>query len=327
MHKPVSQGFQINYKRKFMPSDNTIAVQPSGLKLWIQAVRAFSFPASIVPCLLGTMLALWLGNGQILWYLVPFIFISSICLHAATNLISDYFDFKKGVDMDDTYGGSRVLVSGMLRLRQIAMGSITFFLLAFIIGLPIILARGEMILYLGIIGILGGYFYTGWPVGYKYVALGDLFVFALMGPLMVIGTFYALTGAYNSTVLLASLPVGFLVSGILQANNMRDIQHDRRANIKTVAVVMGSGFAKAEYLFLIIGAYIVVIALVAFKILSPWSLLVLLSLVPAMKNIKMIKGVTEENTAGIAVLDVMTAQLHLMFGVLLSLSLLLAKII
>jgi 1,4-dihydroxy-2-naphthoate polyprenyltransferase len=309
-----------------MANENTTQ-QAAGMKAWVQAVRVFSFTASIVPCLLGTMLTLLLGHENILWYLVPFIFISCICLQAATNLISDYFDFKKGVDMGDTYGGSRVLVNGMLQPKQVLTGAIVFFILAFVTGLPIILARGEMILYFGIIGILGGYLYTGWPIGYKYFALGDLFVFALMGPLMVIGTFYALTGTYVPTVLYASLPVGFLVSGILQANNLRDIAHDRRANVKTLAGVMGAEFAKGEYLFLIVGAYVIVIALVVLKILPLWSLLVLLSLPPALKNIKMIKGVTEENTASIAMLDVMTAQLHLLFGVLLSLSLVLAKLI
>jgi 1,4-dihydroxy-2-naphthoate octaprenyltransferase len=303
-------------------------ITPStGIKPWVQAVRVFSFTASIVPCLVGTMFALLLSPKTAMWYLVPFIFLSCIFMQAATNLISDYFDYKKGVDDNDTYGGSRVLVNKILQPEQVKTGAIVFFVLAFIAGLPIILARGEMVLYLGLTGILGGYLYTGWPIGYKYFALGDFFVFALMGPLMVIGTFYALTGAYNPTVSWASLPIGFLVVGILQANNMRDITHDKRAKIKTLANVLGAGFAKGEYLFLVIGAYIIVVGLVIFKVLSPWSLIVLLSLPPAIKNINQIKGLTAEDSAKIATLDVQTAQLHLLFGVLLSVSLLLTKLL
>jgi 1,4-dihydroxy-2-naphthoate octaprenyltransferase len=144
---------------------------------------------------------------------------------------------------------------------------------------------------------------------------------------MVVGTFYALTGSYSSTVLLSSIPIGFLVTGILQANNLRDILHDRRASIKTSASVTGNSFAKAEYLFLIVGAYLFVIGLVVFGVLSPWSLLVLLSLPPAIKNISQIKGVEVENTGKIAMLDVQTAQLHLLFGLLLSISILIMALL
>jgi 1,4-dihydroxy-2-naphthoate octaprenyltransferase len=309
-----------------MPND-TPAVNPSKAKIWFRATRPFSFTASIIPCILGAMLALLVSGSSASWYLMPFILVSSVFLHAATNLISDYYDFIKGVDTKDSFGGSGVLTEGLLKPRQIFNAGLLFFAIAFLFGLPIILARGEIILLLGVIGILGGFFYTGWPIGYKYAALGNVFVFLLMGPLMVIGTFYALTGTYNSTVLLASIPIGFLVAGILQANNLRDIIHDRKANIKTFASVAGNGFAKGEYLFLIIGAYLFVIGLVMFNVLSLWSLIVLLSLPPAIKNMSQIRGVEVENTAKIAMLDVQTAQLHLLFGMLLSVSVLLSKLL
>lgn len=296
-------------------------------KIWFRATRPFSFTASVIPCVLGAMLALLVSNGESLWYLFPFILVSSVLLHAATNLVSDYYDFIKGVDTKDSFGGSGVLTEGLLKPRQVFKMGILFFALAFLVGLPIILARGELILILGIVGILGGFFYTGWPIGYKYVALGNVFVFILMGPLMVIGTFYALTGYYSADVLYISLPIGCLVAGILQANNLRDIIHDQKANIKTFAAVAGNSFAKAEYLFLIITAYVIVIVLVALGILSPWSLLVLLSLPPAIKNMNQIKGVHVENTSKIAMLDVQTAQLHMLFGLLLSASVLLSKFI
>ncbi len=306
-----------------MTSENT-ALPPKG-KIWFRATRPFSFTASVIPCVLGAMLALLVSDGSSAWYLFPFILVSAVLLHAATNLVSDYFDFIKGVDTKDSFGGSGVLTEGLLQPKQVFNMGILFFTLAFIIGLPIIFARGELILVLGIIGILGGFFYTGWPIGYKYVALGNVFVFILMGPLMVVGTFYALTGNYSADVLYISLPIGCLVTGILQANNLRDIIHDQKANIKTLASVAGNGYAKAEYLTLIIGAYVIVIALVLMKILSPWSLLVLLSLPPAIKNMNQIKGVQVDNTSKIAMLDVQTAQLHLLFGLLLSVSVLISK--
>jgi len=299
----------------------------SSAKIWFRATRPFSFTASVIPCIVGAMTALLVEGGNSLWYLFPFILVSSVLLHAATNLVSDYYDFVKGVDTKDSFGGSGVLLEELLKPRQVFNAGILFFVLAFVIGLPIILARGEVILVLGIVGILGGFFYTGWPIGYKYVALGNFFVFLLMGPLMVVGTFYALTGTYMADVLYISLPIGFLVAGILQANNLRDIIHDQKANIKTFASVAGSGYAKAEYLFLIIGAYVIVIALVLLEVLSPWSLIVLLSLPPAIKNMNQIKGVAVDNTSKIAMLDVQTAQLHMLFGLLLSVSILISKFI
>ena len=239
------------------------AGRPSSAKIWFRATRPFSFTASVIPCIVGAMTALLVEGGNSLWYLFPFILVSSVLLHAATNLVSDYYDFVKGVDTKDSFGGSGVLLEELLKPRQVFNAGILFFVMAFVIGLPIILARGEVILVLGIVGILGGFFYTGWPIGYKYVALGNFFVFLLMGPLMVVGTFYALTGTYIADVLYISLPIGFLVAGILQANNLRDIIHDQKANIKTFASVAGSGYAKAEYLFLII--------VVSYRALEPSS--------------------------------------------------------
>lgn len=293
---------------------------------YFQAVRAFSFPASLIPCLLGAMLALLYGT-EVTWWLIPFIAISLLFLHAGSNVISDVDDYRKGVDSKDTLGGSRVLPDGLLSTKEMFRFGMLLFALAVLFGLPIILDRGMMVLWLGIIGIVGGFFYTGRPIGYKYVALGDIFIFLLYGPAIVTGTLYALTGVFSLTAALISIPLGLLVTGILHANNLRDIIHDRKANIKTLATIFGEGFAKGEYVFLIVGAYITVILLVVFGVLSIWALLVFLSLPIALKNMNMIKGVKIEDTGKIAMLDAMTAQLTLMFGVLLSISLIITKLV
>jgi len=294
--------------------------------VYFQALRAFSFPASLIPCLLGAMLALLYGT-EVIWWLMPFIAISLLFLHAGSNVISDVDDYKKGVDAKGTLGGSRVLPDGLLAPKEMFRFGLLLFGFAVLFGLPIILDRGMLVLWLGIVGIVGGFFYTGRPIGYKYVALGDIFIFLLYGPAIVTGTFYALTGMFFTEVLLISIPLGLLVTGILQANNLRDIINDRKANIKTLATVFGEGFAKGEYVFLIIGAYLTVILLVVFNVLTFWSLLVFLSLPIALKNLNMIKGVKIEDTGKIAMLDAMTAQLTLMFGVLLSISIVITKLV
>ena len=207
----------------------------------------------------------------------------------------------------------------MFRFGMVILG------LAVLFGLPIIIERGLVILWFGILGLLGGFFYTRKPIGYKYYAMGDFLIFLLYGPAIVTGTFFALTGLFNPHVLLVSIPLGLLVAGIVQANNLRDIIHDRKANIKTLATLFGESFAKGEYIFLIAGAYLTVIILVVLKILAPWALIVFLSLPPAIKNMSMIKGIKIEDTGKIAMLDAMTAQLTLMFGLLLSISLIITK--
>jgi 1,4-dihydroxy-2-naphthoate octaprenyltransferase len=299
----------------------------SKASIYFQAVRAFAFPASAIPAITGAMLAYMQDPNYVTWWLFPFILISVVLMQAASNVISDYDDYNIGVDTKESYGGSGVLTEDLLKPKEAFRFGIILFIIAFLFGLPIIIERGWIILLLGIFGILGGFFYTAKPVGYKYVALGDLMIFLLYGPSITGGTYYALTGLFSWNAVIIGIPLGLLVVGILHSNNFRDTIHDRKANIKTFASVIGENLSKAEYIFLISGAYLIIIALIIFKVLSPWSLLVLLSLPPAIKNINAIKGVHIEDTAKIAMLDVQTAQLTLMFGVLLSISLLITKLI
>lgn len=297
----------------------------SAFSLWLQAVRAFSFTASMVPIIIGAMLALAFP-GSVRWDLFPVVVVCSLLVHAGTNLFSDYYDYKKGVDKEGAFGGSGVLVGKLLQPKQLFTGGMVSFILCFLLGLFFVQVRGIEILYLGLTGIIGGYLYCG-GIGYKYLALGDVLVFWLMGPLMVLGSFFVLTGSYNSTIILTSLPVGFLVTAILHANNLRDIKHDKAAGVRTMATVMGLGGAKIEYYFLVAAAYICIIGMVVLQLLSPWTLLVLLSLPPALKNCKTISQANESTQSELAMIDVQTAQHHFLFGILLAIGLLLSALL
>lgn len=290
-----------------------------------QAVRAFSFPATIVPCVLGAMLALLAAPNNSTWWLMPFILLSVVCLQAAANVTTDYDDYNAGVDREETLGGSRVLVQKLLEPKAMLRFGLMLFALAFIIAIPIIYTRGLTILLIGVIGILGGFFYTAKPFSFKYHALGDIIIFILFGPGIVAGTFYALTGMFSWNLVYIAVPVGLLIVGILHANNFRDIVHDRQANIKTLATIFGGGFAKGQYVFLVAGAYAAVVVLVLLKFLPIWSLLVFLSLPLGIKNLNAIKGVQIEDTSKIGMLDAHTAQLTLVFGLLLSISIIITK--
>lgn len=286
---------------------------------WLQAVRPFSFTASITPMLLGAALAYYNQQigivGQIQWLFLPLILACGLLYHAGSNLISDYFDYKHGVDAADTKGSSGVLVQGLLQPAQVYRAGLLMLALGTLLGIAFIVSRGIFAAVLGGIGLLGGYFYCGGPKGYKYIALGDLCVGMLFGPLMVFGSYYCLTGSTEILfIFLASLPIGFLVIGILHANNTRDIVHDRRANSYTVAGVIGFRLSRLYYAVLVILAYFAVIGFVATDLLPLGSLLVLVTLKPAIDALRNVLTSTGPDDARLANADEASAQLHLGFG-------------
>ena len=284
--------------------------------VWLQAIRVLLLTASVVPVSIGAAAA-FADREDVFWGLFPLVLFCSMLFQAGTNMINDYYDFKKGIDTADSYGSSRCLVDGLLKPAQMLTGGLVAFALGILGGFVLIYFRGLPVLLLGVVGFLGGLCYTAKPISYKYFALGDAAVFILMGPLMVIGSYFCLTGHYNNSVLFISLPVGFLVTAILQANNARDISRDSRAGIKTVALLLGLEKAKICYVSLLVGAYLAVIVMVLTGVLSWWALIVFASLPLTAKNIKTICSCSDSCPESIVDLDVMTAKLHLAFGVLL----------
>ncbi|AQT67731.1 1,4-dihydroxy-2-naphthoate octaprenyltransferase [Anaerohalosphaera lusitana] len=293
---------------------------------WLQAVRVFSLTASVVPVLLGAVLAKTSQAG-IAWWMLPLVLLAAMFFQAGTNMVSDYYDYKKGVDTDYTFGGSKVIVQRKLSAKSVLTAGLAMFAAGCAIGLVFVWFRGPVILAIGVIGFLGGLLYSAGPVGYKYLALGDLAVFILMGPLMVIGSYFVLTGGYSHPVLLNSLPIGCLVTAILAANNLRDIKHDRQAGVRTFANTAGPQAARIEYYLLIALAYAVVVINILLDILTAWALLVLVTLPIAVNNIRRIKTGDIEDPATLADADVISAKLHLAFGIVLIGSVILGHLI
>ncbi len=299
--------------------------QAGQIALWFRAVRPFAYSASIIPVALGGLWAF--GEGPINWINFVLAIIAGVLFHTGTNLVNDYYDFKKGVDREGTFGSSGVLVAGLMRPRQILYGGIFSFALGVVLGLYLVTQAGWPILVLGIIGFLGGFFYTAGPLNYKYRAVGEVGVFIMMGVLMVLGGYLVQNRPFDWNVILFSLPIAFLVAAILQANDIRDIADDRAAKIKTVALVVGKKTAGLVYDFMVLVAFAVVVFMVAVGTVSPWALLVLITLPLGIKNMKTIHQAGGKKPASLAMMDVATAQLHLSFGVLLCLGLLLARLV
>ncbi len=285
------------------------------LRIWIQAVRAFSFTASITPVLLGTALAFY-QTGVVQVPLMIAAVLGGLILHAGTNLISDYFDYTKGVDREETFGGSRILVEKQMAPKHVLIGGFIAFGLAFLIGIYLFLERGWPIIAFGLTGIAGGYFYTANPIGYKYKALGEFLVFALMGPLMVWGGHFVQVGRLEFLPVIVSIPVGFLVAAILYANNLRDIEDDTASGFQTQASLVGRKRARIIYGTLLFSSYIVLAALVILKHAPVFALLAILTIPAALKVNKVILESLKNERSHWAMVDVMTAQLHFQFGIL-----------
>jgi len=285
---------------------------PSRIKTWLIAVRPFAYSASVIPVVLGTVLAYLDGEFDPLLFALALI--ASVLLHTGTNLVNDSFDFVKGVDTPNSFGSSKMITGGVLSPKQVHRAGILCFCVATLIGLYLVITIGVTILVLGILGILGGYFYTAKPFQYKYHALGDFFVFFLMGPLMVWGSYFVQSQTYRLYPLIFSLPVGFLVAAILVSNNIRDIQHDSRVGIKTMSIMLGFKRARWEYLLLVLGAFSVILFLAFSQFASPILLCVFLAFPTAYRILRCLMRTDEEKAHELTAIDVQSAQLHLQVG-------------
>jgi 1,4-dihydroxy-2-naphthoate octaprenyltransferase len=292
--------------------------------VWWRGARPFSFTASVVPALVAAAWVLWRREAGA-WELFPLVVACSLLFHAGTNYISDYHDFVRGVDRPGTKGSSGVLLEGLLRPEQVRRAAIVCFGLGVALGLVFVVTRGTVMLAIGAAGLAGGWLYCGGPRGYKYVALGDLLVFVLMGPLMVVGAHVALTGRVAAGPALVAIPVGLLVTGILAGNNLRDIRDDRGVGVHTVATLLGHRGAVAWYVALVVGAY-AALPVLAWAGQLPWtSMLAVLSAPIAVGNVRTVLA-SREGDPAIDVMDMRTAQLHLAFSVLLAIGMIAGRL-
>ncbi|MCA1554975.1 MAG: 1,4-dihydroxy-2-naphthoate polyprenyltransferase, partial [Chloroflexi bacterium] len=205
-------------------------------RAWLIASRPRTLPAAIVPVLVGSALAFSRGM-----FSVPLCFATlavSLLLQIGANFANDVFDFMKGADVARR-GPMRVTQSGLLSARQMLVSMGVIFALAALVGLYLVAAAGWQLLVLGALAILSALAYTGGPFPLGYHGLGDLFVFIFFGLVGVMGTYYIQTGEFDLVALMAAIAVGLLVTNILVVNNLRDIETDRAAGKRTLAVRLG----------------------------------------------------------------------------------------
>lgn len=293
--------------------------KPTLLQTWLMAARPKTLPAAVGPVLVGTSLAL--ADGLFAWGPALAALLAALLLQIGSNLANDYFDYFRGADPHDRLGPTRVTASGLLSPEQVRSGMVAVFALAALIGLYLIYVGGLPILIIGLAAILAAIAYTGGPLPYGYYGLGELFVFLFFGLAAVCGTYYVQALTVTGAAVIAALPVGALVTAILVVNNYRDMDTDRRANKRTLAVLLGRRGARLEYAALLAVAYLATLWLAAqamqpFWLLLPWLTLPL-ALMPARAVFSAVDGPTLNRALAA------TARLGLAFSLLLSLGIVL----
>ncbi len=295
----------------------------SPLRIWLQAIRIFSFTASVIPILVGSALALYDRECDLPLFLL--MLVASVACHAGANLANDYFDHARGIDTPESLGPSKVIQLGMLSPAQVKRGMVVAFAIATVLGLLIVTQTGWVILALALAILAAAYFYTGGPRPLGYIALGEVTVFIFMGPVMILGAYFVLTESLTWTSFLVSLPVGLLVALILHANNVRDIDLDRAAAKTTLATILGRRGETYKYWLLAGGAYVAILVVL---VVTPalWPIAIVAATIPLAARLCRNVASGSDAPALNRVLRA-TAGLHLRFGALLTLGLLIATVI
>jgi len=289
------------------------------LSAWTEITRPFSLTASSIP--IATAGALAFTQGQFNFQLFIISLAASVLLQVGTNIVNEIYDVRNGIDSITSPRASHALLKGRIRERDAFWLASTAFLISLLLGLSLIAVRGWPVIFLGILGLVGGFGYTAPPLQYKYKAVGLPLVFLLMGPLMVCGAYYVITGRLAIEPLIVSIPIGLLVTAILHGNEWRDIADDARYGIGTLSAQIGRKWAHLGFIGLITGAYLVLIIAVLLKLMPVNSLLALLSMPLLVRAIRASElGINGQQQA-IAKIDLETAQLHAAFGLLLVLGL------
>jgi 1,4-dihydroxy-2-naphthoate octaprenyltransferase len=248
----------------------------SGWQVWMLAARPKTLPAAAAPVIVGSALAF--VDGAFHWGPALAALLAALLLQVGANFANDLFDYQRGADAGERLGPVRVTQSGLLTPGQVRLGMGLVFGVAALLGLYLALVAGWPVVLMGLASIAAALAYTGGPFPFGYYGLGDLFVFLFFGVVAVCGTYYVQAHAFNALALWSSLPMGFLITAILVVNNLRDIDNDRRAAKRTLAVRLGPQGTRLEYLFCLLGAYLTPGLLWLSGMLSPWIMLTWLSL-------------------------------------------------
>ena len=296
----------------------SVAERPSAARIWLMAARPRTLPAAVAPVLVGTALAATEGTFKVLTFLAALI--GALFIQVGTNLSNDYSDARRGADTEDRLGPVRVTAGGLVPPRQVLRATYVAFAVAVLAGVYLIATAGWELLLVGAASILAGVLYTGGPRPYGYEGLGEVFVFLFFGVVAVAGSYFAQVESLEWEALVLAVPVGLLASAILVVNNVRDLETDRRAGKRTLAVRLGREGARGLFVGMVVLAFVTAPLPWAFGSLSPWLFLSWLALPLAVPVVGVVRTRTDGPSLNGALAA--TGRLQLAFCVLLAAGLL-----
>jgi 1,4-dihydroxy-2-naphthoate octaprenyltransferase len=296
-------------------------VAPAAIRIWLMAARPRTLPAAIAPVLVGTALA---GYAHVFHPLrLVAALIGAIFIQVGTNLSNDYSDARRGADAEDRLGPVRVTAGGLLPPKRVLVATYVSFGIAVLAGAYLVAVAGWLLLLVGAASILAGVLYTGGPRPYGYEGLGELFVFLFFGIVAVAGSFFVQVKHLDWEAFALAVPVGLLAAAILIVNNVRDIDSDRRAGKRTLAVRLGRERTRTLFAVAVYLAYALVPVTWLFGPTKPWVLLPWLTLPVAAPVVRVVRNRTDGPSLNQALAQ--TGMLQLAFCMLLAAGLLLSR--
>ncbi|MBM7643903.1 1,4-dihydroxy-2-naphthoate octaprenyltransferase [Scopulibacillus daqui] len=291
----------------------------TGWKKWWHMLRPHTLNASFVPVTLGTAIALPVSGFRISLFIA--MLAASMLIQIATNLFNEYFDFKRGLDTEESVGIGGTIVRDGVKPKTVLNLAYTFCFIAILIGVYICMESSWWLAVIGLVCMMVAYFYSGGPYPIAYTPLGELAAGLFMGFIIILISFYIQTGTVTLNCILIAVPVGLLVGGINMANNIRDLEGDKEKGRHTLPILLGRKRAIMLLAGLFVLSYLWIIGLMIFKIESAWMMIVFASLPKAIQATKLFIG----KTKSIQLMPAMkaTAQMQTLFGFLLAIGLVL----
>lgn len=291
-------------------------------RIWVKTGRPFTLTATLSPLLVGTAVATYEGFFHPLNFLLALL--AGLFLQIGTNYFNEYFDYRYGLDSPTSLGASTVIFRGEMSARQVFGGGVACFALATLLSFVLIYLVGPAIILFGLVGMAIAYFYSARPFTLARRGLGDLMVYLAMGLLMTWGAYYVQVQRWSWLVFVASVPVGLLVTAILNMNNVRDYQEDLQVQKLTLPVRFGQTFGVWYHTCLLLGSYLAVTLFVLLRWLPIYSLVVWITFPLAFFNIRSVLTAIDRTAFVVGIKR--TSMLHLQFGVVLAVGLLLARL-
>lgn len=292
-------------------------MQASRAQAWYQALRPRVFTASYAPMGLAGIAALDDGVFDAPLFLLALL--GTLLLQSAANLINEYMDYRRGADRLKQAGQGMTIKNKILAPASVRNGALFTTVAGCLVGLYLLAQSGPLLWIIGIGGVFVAITYTAGPFPLAYHGLGEAAVAIFMGPAIVVGAYYVMAPTVDSArmveLCLLSLPIAFMVAAILHANNIRDMDADRAVKKRTLAVIFGLRFARAEYSFLVLGAFVAQGLVTLAGLLPPATLLTLIALPEAIRLIRIIN--TSRAVPLLHQAQGRTAKLHGQFGLLL----------